>query len=81
MCRQGRNEGTKGAQFAVRREVLTMSQVLSSIQYIGFRKTSGSNRGTPILLLAQGAMNFGRPVSLSGKLANICLIYIIAYSG
>jgi len=41
---QGRNEG---AQFPGRRKVPTMSQVLSSIQYICFRKTLGSNMGTP----------------------------------
>jgi len=33
-----------------------MSQVLSSIQYIGFRKISGSNTGEPNLLLALGAI-------------------------
>jgi len=34
-----------------RLKVPTMSQVLSSIQYICFRKTSGSNMGAPNLLL------------------------------
>jgi len=33
-----------------------MSQVLSSIKYIGFRKTSGSNTGEPNLLLSPGAI-------------------------
>jgi len=37
-------------------KVPTMSQVLSSIQYIGFRKTSGSKTGTPNLLLVLGAI-------------------------
>jgi len=39
-----------------RRKVPTISQVLSSIQYICFRKTSNSNMGVPNLLLALGAM-------------------------
>jgi len=39
-----------------RRKVPTMSQVLSSMQYICFRKTSGSNMGAPNLLLAPGAI-------------------------
>jgi len=33
-----------------------MSQVLPSIQYIGFRKPSGSNTGAPNLLLAKGVI-------------------------
>jgi len=56
---QGRNEG---AQFpgrritmGARRKVLTMSQVLSSIQHICFVKTWNSNTGTPNLL-APGAI-------------------------
>jgi len=48
---QGRNEGGKGAKFpGRRRKVPTMSQVLFSIQYIRFRKTSGSNMGAPKFL-------------------------------
>jgi len=41
-----------------RQKVPTMSQALSSIQYICFRKTSGSNMGAPnlLLLLAPGAI-------------------------
>ena len=35
-----------------RRTVPTTSQVLSSIEYICFRNTSGSNMGAPNLLLA-----------------------------
>jgi len=38
------------------RKVPTMSQVLSSIQYICFRKTVGSNMESPNLLLASGAI-------------------------
>jgi len=38
------------------RKVLTMSQVLFSIQYICFRNTSGSNMGAPNLFLAPGAI-------------------------
>jgi len=33
-----------------------MSQVLSSVEYICFRKTSGSKMGAPNLLLALGAI-------------------------
>ena len=36
--------------------VATMSQVLSSIQYICFRKTLGSNMGAPNFLLVPGAI-------------------------
>jgi len=39
-----------------RRKVPTMSQALFSIQYICFRKTSGSKMGAPNLLLAAGAV-------------------------
>jgi len=42
--------------YAWRRKVSTMSQVLSSIQYICFQKTSGSNMGAPNLLLIPGAI-------------------------
>jgi len=40
-----------------RKKVLTMFQAFSSIQYICFRKTSGSNMGMPNLLLALGAIH------------------------
>jgi len=39
-----------------RRKVTTMSQVLSSIQYIYFLKTSNSNMEAPNMLLAPGAI-------------------------
>jgi len=65
-CRQGRNEGGKGdtiprmpnhygdpESLRRRRKVPTISQVLSSMQYICFRKTSGSNIWAPNLLLAR----------------------------
>ena len=39
-----------------RRKVPTISQILSSIQYICFRKTSGSNMGVPNLLLVPDAI-------------------------
>ena len=48
--------GGKGEQFTGRRKVSTVSQVLSSIQHICYRKTSGSNMGVPNLLLAPGAI-------------------------
>jgi len=41
---------------AGRRKVPTMSQALSSTQYICFQKTSVSNMGAPNLLLAPGAI-------------------------
>ena len=44
--------------------VPTMSQVLSSIQYICFRKTSGSNMGTPKLLLAPEPSNLVTPLTI-----------------
>jgi len=47
----GGAESVRGPQ-----KVPKMSQVLSSIQYICFRKTSGSNMGAPNLLLAPGAI-------------------------
>ena len=59
---QGRNEG-KGRNnsrtpnhWRRRRKVPTMSQALSSIQCICFRKISGSNIGASNLLLALGAV-------------------------
>ena len=60
---RGLTRGAREAQFrgcritaGGRRKVSTMSQVLSLIQYICFRKNSGSNMGAPSLLLAPGAM-------------------------
>jgi len=41
---------------AERRNVPTMSQVRSSIQYICYRKASGSNMGAPNFLRAPGAI-------------------------
>ena len=59
---QGRNDGGQGGHnfpgaewLRGRRKVPTMSQVLSSIQYIWFRKISGSNMGAPNSLLAPGS--------------------------
>ena len=67
--RQGRNDGGQGGTIPRapnpyggaewlwgRRKVPTMSQVLSSIQCIWFRKISGSNMGAPNLLLAPSAI-------------------------
>jgi len=55
-CKQGRNEGGKGNNApdatGSRRKVLTMSQVLSSIQCIYSQKISGSNIGALNLFLA-----------------------------
>ena len=60
--------------------VPAMSQVLSSIQYTCFKKTSGSNMETPNLLLAPGAIklhnapdnthhgNFNNTYETNGKL-------------
>jgi len=66
---QGRNEGAMGHKFpgakslwgapnhcGWRHKVPTMSQIPSSIQYICFRKISGSNMGAPNLLLAPGTI-------------------------
>jgi len=53
---QGQNEWSKGAQFPGRRKVPKMSQVLSPIQKICFRKISGSNMRAPNLLLSSGAI-------------------------
>jgi len=39
-----------------RRKVLTMLHVLSSMQFVCIRKTSGSNMGSPNLLLAADAI-------------------------
>jgi len=39
-----------------RRKVVTTSQILSSIQHISFRKTSGTNMGETNLILASGAI-------------------------
>ena len=59
---RGVTEGGKGMQFPGRwvkmgrRKVLKMSQVLTSIRWIFFRKSSGSNMGAPNLLLDPGAI-------------------------
>jgi len=65
---QGHNEGERGAQFpggpvtmgrrmtTGRRKVTIMSQALSSIPYIYFQNLSGSNVGSPNLLLAPDAI-------------------------
>jgi len=57
----GRNDGGEEAQFPGRR--ITMKAPKSpnnvtstSVQYICFRKTSGSNMGAPNLLLTPGAI-------------------------
>jgi len=54
----GGAESLRGApnDCGLRQKVPTVSQVLSSMEYICFRKTSGSNMGTPNLLLALGAI-------------------------
>ena len=65
---QGRNEGGRGGTIPQApnhcggewlRAVLkspAMSQALSSMQYICFRKISGSNTGAPNLLLVPGGI-------------------------
>jgi len=51
----GRRIANGGAQsLRGRWKITKLSQVLSSIQYICFRKISGSNMGAPNLLLAPG---------------------------
>ena len=57
--RQGGNNSPGAKSLWERRKVPTLSQVLSSMQYICFRKTSGSNTGVPNLpnlLLVPGAI-------------------------
>ena len=48
--------GRKGGTTPRRREVLTISQVLSSLQCIYYQKTLGSNMATPNLFLAPSAI-------------------------
>ena len=45
-----------------RRKVLTMSQVLSSIQCICYWKTVGSSMGVPVRFLARAPPNIGTPL-------------------
>jgi len=47
-----------------RQNVPTMSHVHSSIQYICFRKTSGSKMGAPNLLLPRAPSNLVTPLSI-----------------
>ena len=73
---QGRNEWGLGGHHSPgitmgalnhcggRHKVPTMSQILSSMQYICFRKTSGSNMVAPNLLLAQWR---SQPKNLGGQ--------------
>jgi len=51
-------------------KVPTVSQALSSIQCICFRKTSGSNMGAPNLLLAPGAI-YPRYAPISQKISSV----------
>jgi len=72
-CIRRRN---KGAQCSGRRKVSTMSQVFSSIQYICFGKTSGSNMGAPNSGVTRGdicprAQHFG-----AAELRSECYILI-----
>jgi len=64
---RGRNEGARGRNYpgaespwrwntAGGQKIPTMPHVYSSMQYICFRKTSGSKMGAPNLHLAQGAI-------------------------
>jgi len=48
-----------------RRKVPTMSQVLASIQYICFRKISGSNMGVPNLLLPRAPYKLVTPLAVT----------------
>jgi len=64
---QGRNEGHKslGAEpLWGRHKVPKMSQILSSIQYICFRKTSGSNTGRQTYFLSRAPSNLVTPLLL-----------------
>jgi len=57
----------------------TVPQALSSIQYICFRKTSGSNMGAPNLLLAPGAI-YPRYAPISQEISSVNkLIYSLSY--
>jgi len=58
---RGRNDGGQGAWFPGRQITMSTPKSLTnitrtSVQYICFRKTSGSNTGAPNLLLAPGAI-------------------------
>jgi len=58
---QGRNDGEQGAQFPGLRITMRAPKspnnvTRTSMQYICFRNTSGSNIGAPNLLVAPGAI-------------------------
>jgi len=58
---QGRNDGGQGARFLGHQTTMRAPKspnnvTRTSVQYICFRKTSGSNTGSPNLLLAPGAI-------------------------
>jgi len=68
---QRRNEGIKGGTIprapnhcGGRRKVPTTSQVLSSIQYICFRKTSGWNMGRQTCFLPRAPSSLVTPLCL-----------------
>jgi len=58
---QGRNDGGQGRRFPGRQIIMRAPKspnnvIRTSVQYICFRKSSGSNTGAPNLLLAPGAV-------------------------
>jgi len=58
---QGRNDSVQGARFTGRQITMRAPKspnnvTRNAVQYICFRKTSGSNTGAPNLLLAPGAI-------------------------
>jgi len=75
---QGRNGGEKGAQFPGcwvnmgRRKVLKMSQVLSSIRWICFRKSSGSNIGRQTCFLPWAPSNLVTPLRATQNMSARC---------
>jgi len=59
---QGRHNSPSAESLWGRRKVPTLSQVLSSIQYICFRKTLGSNMGRQTCFLTRTPSNLGAPL-------------------
>jgi len=60
---------------------LIKTTLISSVSHLNLGVEAFFENLTPKSLPVATGLNFGPPVSLGGKLADVCLIQNIAYSG